>query len=66
MFMQKVLKKRFEVVEVYKNGIQIKHYLHGTIEKVNKDIEAYRKVAKTDGNGTVVNIGKNGMLIVWG
>lgn len=64
MLMAKVLKKRFEIVEVYKNGLQIKHSLHGTIEKVDKDIEAYRKAAKND--GTVVNIGKNGMLIVWG
>lgn len=50
---------KFEVVEILKSGVTIKHYLKGKKADVNKDIEAFKNNAKE-----YQMVGKNGM-IVW-
>lgn len=54
-----LFEKKFEVVEIYENGVVITNYLKGHKRDVKKDIENYKHAAKK-----YEMVGKNGM-IVW-
>lgn len=54
-----LFEKKFEVVEIYENGVVITNYLKGHKRDVKKDIETYKQAAKK-----YEMVGKNGM-IVW-
>lgn len=54
-----LFKMRFEVIEVRKNGVRIKHFLNGKKNDVKKEIEHFKNQSRV-----YLMVGKIGM-IVW-
>lgn len=54
-----LFEKKFEVIEIRKNGVRITHYFYGKKKQVNKDIEMMKNNSKD-----YQMVGKNAM-IVW-
>ena len=54
-----LFEKKFEVIEIHKNGVHITNYLRGSRKEINKDIEMYKNNSKD-----YQMVGKNAM-IVW-